>query len=118
MVLITEQKHRSAVTNYLVGKVREFAYQLRVVVVACDRGLVAFQDRQLGASDADVVYGFSAFANAMQALKETIGGPYLTWAQISQLPHGCSSRRTQWQARGARRQSDCGGDVQGTGTTA
>lgn len=91
MANITDQKHRSAVANYLAGKTREFGYQLNVVVTACDDAATTFRDSHRGTDGAIVAYGFSAFTNAMQSLKDavaTIGGPPLTWSDISMLPYG------------------------------
>lgn len=88
---ITHEKHCGAVANYMAGKVREFGYQLRVVVDSADRSLTSFQRGDSNPADGPVVYGFSAFANAMQSLKDalkTIGGEPLTWTQIGQLAHG------------------------------
>lgn len=86
-----DRKHRSAVANHFAGKVREFGNHLRVVVEACDHSLTTYMLNQPHPGDSGVVYGFSAFSNAMQALKDalkTIGGPSLSLAEIAQLPHG------------------------------
>lgn len=88
MPTISEQKHRGAVANYLAGKVREFGYQLRVVVDACEAASNAGRNCDNGAI---VAYGFSALTNAMQSLKDgvtTIGGAPLTWPMVALLPHG------------------------------
>lgn len=91
MSAISEQKHRGAVANYLAGKVREFDYQLRMVVDACDEALAAYKTGRDCDNGAIVAYGFSAFTNAMQSLKDglkTIGGAPLTLSMIAQLTHG------------------------------
>ena len=90
-VPITNEKHRAAVANYMAGKVREFGYQLRVVVEAADRSMALFRNGKPSSDDGHIIYGFSAFGNAMQSLKDalkTIDGEPLTWSQIGHLPHG------------------------------
>lgn len=91
MTIITDQKHRSAVANFLAGKLREFGYQLDVIVKACDEAAELYEKSKLGSDGAVVVYGFSAFTNAMQSLKDavtTIAPSPVTWAEIGALPHG------------------------------
>ncbi len=91
MPAISEQKHRGAVANYLAGKVREFGYQLGVVVDACDAASAAIEAGRNCDNGAIVAYGFSALTNTMQSLKDgvkTNGGAPLTWPMIAQLPHG------------------------------
>jgi hypothetical protein len=88
---ITQEEHRGAVANYLAGKVREFAFQLHVVVDASDSSLASYRTGDPGPGDGPVIYGFSAFGNAMQSLKDalkTIGGEPITWSQVAQLSDG------------------------------
>lgn len=89
----TEEKHRAAVANYMAGKIREFGYQLRLIVEACNRSAleIANGQRHSELNDQEVAYGFSAFGNAMQSLKDglkTVAGTPITWSQMGALAHG------------------------------
>lgn len=95
----TDQKHQSAVANYIAGKTSEFQYQLNTIVTECDKSCVAFHSHN-EFDGAIVAYGFSAFVNVIQSLKDaitTFSGSPLTWADIGQLPHGTF----MYQARNA-----------------
>ena len=86
-----EQKHQSAVSNYIAGKVRELAFHLRAIVDACDFSYAAHLRGDPCPSDAGIVHGFSGFTNAMQSLKDglkQIGGEPLSWSDIAELRHG------------------------------
>jgi hypothetical protein len=88
---ITPDNHRSAVANYLAGKIREFGYQLRVLVKTADHSAASFLHGNENPDGAPLVYAFSALGNAMQSLKDalkTTGAEPLSWGQIAQIPHG------------------------------
>jgi hypothetical protein len=88
---MTQQKHKLAVATYIDGKVREFSYHLKTIVDSCDRSFAACGENRIDTEGKIVVYGFSSYTNAMQALKDaikTIGASPLTWTDIAQVAHG------------------------------
>lgn len=89
---ITKQ-HRRWVANYFGSKVKELHYHLIAIVDACVELLRLFADGQpvpKGNSEA-VIYGFSAFANVIQTLKDAakiVAGQQVPWSRIEQLRNG------------------------------
>ena len=94
---IAPEKHRAAVANFMAGKVREFGYQLRLIVEQSDCS-ISFAIRNKNINGDLIIYAFSAFGNAIQSLKDalkTVGAEPLSWPDIYQLPYGdfiCKSR--------------------------
>lgn len=89
----TREQHRTAVAGYLKGKIKEFNFQLQAVVDSCAHSVrhsTSGQPNPAGNMEA-VIYGFSAFTNAMQSLKdavEIVTETPLVWSQITALRHG------------------------------
>lgn len=94
------ERHRRWVANFAAGKVRELRYHLSVIVAACDQSLQMFSGRQQVPRETHqtVVFGFSAFANVVQSLKDvtyTITGERLAWSRIEQIRHGTFLRHAR-----------------------
>lgn len=88
-------QHRRWVANHLQDKTAELKYFLTHVVEGAADSLRQFQARLVVAdpnpANLAVVFGLSAFANSMQALKDavkTATGEDITWTQIGALRHG------------------------------
>ena len=91
------QRHRLLVANHFGSKVRELRYHLEVIVVGCDQSLTLFANKQTVPIENNqaVIYGFSAFVNVVQSLKDalkTVSAKQLPWSQIVQLRHGAFIR--------------------------
>ncbi|GEM_PF-1500082 len=91
------ERHRRWVANHFGSKVRELQYHLQTIVAACDQSLALFASGQTVPRENNqaVVYGFSAFANVVQTLKDavkTVTGQQLPWSKIVQLRHGAFMR--------------------------
>jgi len=91
------ERHRRWVANAYSGKIKELHHQLAVVVAACDRSLHMFSMQQHVPEDNhhSVTFGFSAFLNAVQTLKDsvqTIARQQLPWSKIEGLRHGSFMR--------------------------
>lgn len=87
--------HTRLVVHYIADKAGELEYFLRHLLAGASGSLRSFRERPTREGDkADthaVLYGLSAFANAIQSLKDafTTGtGEALTWATIHGLRHG------------------------------
>ncbi|TWI50441.1 hypothetical protein IQ22_03831 [Pseudomonas duriflava] len=87
------QEHQRWVANYFRGKIDEFSYRLEEIVSACDTSLacaMADQNHPGGTGKA-VTYGFSAFSNLVQTLKDSASSflnSEITWRPIKALRHG------------------------------
>jgi len=86
-------RHRRWVATFLQGKVKELHYNLNSIVTACDRSMLFFSSRKPIPADNEqaVVFGFSAFSNVVQTLKDavhTVVGEKLPWSRIETLRHG------------------------------
>lgn len=91
------ERHRLWVANHFGGKVKELHYHLAAIVAACNQSLNLFSSGQETPSvnGKAVVYGFSAFANVIQTLKDaikTVTNEQLPWSKIEQLRHGAFMR--------------------------
>jgi hypothetical protein len=91
------ERHRRWVANHFGSKVQELQYHLRAIVAACDQSLALFASGQdvPRVNNQAVVYGFSAFANVVQTLKDsvkTVTNEQLPWSKIVQLRHGAFMR--------------------------
>lgn len=98
MASIKNHEHRRAIANHFGWKVGEFDHQLRAIVAACDTAQIAYLRGRSCPNEKELVYAFSAFANAMQALKDgrqTLGDGGLTWNSITQLSHGAFMRQAR-----------------------
>jgi len=89
----TSERHRRWVAHFVSGKVKEMRYHLSVVVAACDQSLGLFSGDQPVAPENSqaVVFGFSAFANTVQTLKDaahTVTGERLAWSKLGRIRHG------------------------------
>jgi hypothetical protein len=90
-----QNQHRRWVANHLPDKASELKYFLAHIVDGAADSLRQFhadkpQEESTSATRA-VVFGFSAFTNAMQALKDsftTATGENMTWTHIAALQHG------------------------------
>lgn len=90
-------RHRRWVANHFGSKVRELQYHLEAIVAACDQSVALYASGQSVSKENNqaVVYGFSAFANVVQTLKDavkTVTGEQLPWSKIAQLRHGAFMR--------------------------
>lgn len=88
-----EQQHRRWVANYFRSKVDEFRYRLEEIVSACDTSLsCAMAGRNHPESTGKhVTYGFSAFSNLVQTLKDSASSfldNEISWRSIKALRHG------------------------------
>ncbi|RMQ31132.1 hypothetical protein ALP86_103165 [Pseudomonas amygdali pv. mori] len=86
-------RHRRFVANYFAGKVKELHFQLAIVINGCDQSLKIFTrgDEISRGNNRAVLYGFSAFTNVIQTLKDsvkTVTNEQLDWSKISLLRHG------------------------------
>lgn len=87
------QQHQRWVANYFRAKVDEFSYRLEEIVSACDTSLacaMAGQNHPEGTGKT-VTYGFSAFSNLVQTLKDSASSFLdieITWGPIKALRHG------------------------------
>jgi hypothetical protein len=87
------QQHRRWVANFISGKIEELRFHLGCIVNACDETFRLFNDQKPTANEISqaVVYGFSAMANGVQTLKDsmqTATGNELPWSNIKPLRHG------------------------------
>lgn len=90
-----QNQHRRWVANHLTDKTSELQYFLAHIVDGAAESLRQFhagkhQEEPSPATRA-VVFGFSAFTNATQTLKDsftTATGENMTWTQIAALRHG------------------------------
>lgn len=87
------QRHQRWVFNYFSAKVDEFSYRLEEIVSACDTSLVCALTGQKHPEETGkiVTYGFSAFSNLVQTLKDSASfflGAKITWEPIKALRHG------------------------------
>ncbi|MDR5779148.1 hypothetical protein QCE63_06860 [Caballeronia sp. LZ065] len=87
------ERHRRWVANAYSGKINELHHQLAVVVAACDRSLHMFSTQMHVPNEnhRSVTFGFSAFLNAVQTLKDSvqiITRQQLPWSKIEGLRHG------------------------------
>lgn len=94
------ERHRRWVANHFVEKVEELHHHLVAIVGACDQSFRLFSSRQQVPSENRkiVVFGFSAFTNVIQTLKDvtkTVTGKQLSWSQIEQLRHGAFMRHAR-----------------------
>lgn len=91
------EHHRRWVANHFGGKVKELHYHLAAIVAASDQSLRLFASGHEvpSANSQAVVYGFSAFANVVQTLKDatkTVTNEQLPWSKIELLRHGSFMR--------------------------
>jgi hypothetical protein len=91
------ERHRCWVANHFSGKVEELRYHLTAIVAASDQSLQLFTSgHQVPTANSQaVVFGFSAFANVIQTLKDatkTVTGDQLPWSNIELLRHGSFMR--------------------------
>ncbi|SDG97654.1 hypothetical protein SAMN04487926_101482 [Paraburkholderia steynii] len=94
------ERHRRWVANHFGGKIKELHYHLTAIVVACDQSLrLSSSGLHVPSENSEaVVFGFSAFANTIQTLKDaakTVTGEQLPWSQIEQLRHGAFMRNAR-----------------------
>lgn len=87
------ERHRRWVANYFGGKVEELHYHLAAIVAASEHSVQLFASgHEIPRANCQaVVYGFSAFANVIQTLKDatkTVTGEQLPWSTIKLLRHG------------------------------
>lgn len=88
-----ESRHRRWVAHHFLGKVKEFNYQLKSIIEACDESLRLFpSETERSTSFAPtVVFGFSSFANVALTLRDqasTILEKEIRWAEIYKSRHG------------------------------
>lgn len=93
-------RHRLFVANYFSGKVKELCFQLAIIVAGCDQSLNLFKnEKEVSAVNSRaVIYGFSAFTNVIQALKDavkTVTNKQLHWSAIEGLRHGSFMRNAR-----------------------
>jgi len=93
-------RHRRFVANYFAGKVKELRFQLAIVVAGCDKSLSTFTSGGEVSRDNHqaVLYGFSAFTNVIQTLKDavkTVTNEQLDWSKIERLRHGSFMRNVR-----------------------
>lgn len=93
-------RHQRFVANYFAGKVKELRFQLAIVVAGCDQSLRTFTSGGAVSKDNDkaVLYGFSAFTNVIQTLKDavkTVTNENLDWSKIERLRHGSFMRNVR-----------------------
>lgn len=93
-------RHRLFVANYFAGKVKELRFQLAIIVAGCDRSLSLFTSgSEVPATNQQAVkYGFSAFTNVIQTLKDgvkTVTNKQLNWSAIESLRHGSFMRNVR-----------------------
>ncbi len=87
-------RHRRWVATFLQGKIKELHYHLNSIVTACDKSLLLFSNRNFpipNDNEQTVVFGFSAFSNVVQTLKDavnTIVDDKLPWSRIEKIRHG------------------------------
>lgn len=91
------ERHRRWVANHFSGKVKELHYHLAAIVAASDQSLRLFASgHEVPSTNSQaVVYGFSAFANVIQTLKDatkTVTSEQLPWSKIESLRHGAFMR--------------------------
>ncbi len=88
-----KQQYQRWVANYFSGKIDEFSYRLEEIVAACDISLacaMAGQNHPEG-TEKSVTYGFSAFSNLVQTLKDSASSfinSEVRWGSIKALRHG------------------------------
>jgi hypothetical protein len=88
------------VAHFVSGKVKEMRYHLSLIVATCDQSLRLFSGgQQVPAENSEAVaFGFSAFANTVQTLKDashTVTGERLAWSKIEQMRHGTFMRHAR-----------------------
>ncbi|WP_058975878.1 hypothetical protein [Pseudomonas syringae] len=86
-------RHRRFVANYFAGKVKELRFQLAIVINGCDQSLNIFTrgGEVSRENNHAILYGFSAFTNVIQTLKDsvrTVTNKQLDWSKIALLRHG------------------------------
>ncbi|WP_236217063.1 hypothetical protein [Pseudomonas rhodesiae] len=94
------ERHRLFVANYFTGKVKELRYQLAIIVAGCDISLNLFTNgSEVPPTNSQaVIYGFSAFTNVIQTLKDavkTVTGEQLDWSKIELLRYGSFMRNVR-----------------------
>jgi hypothetical protein len=94
------ERHRRWVAHFVSGKIKEMRYYLSVIVAACDQSLRLFSGGQQVPPENNhaVVFGFSAFANTVQTLKDavyTVTGERLAWSKFKQIRHGTFMRHAR-----------------------
>lgn len=87
------ERHRLYVANFFSGKVKELRFQLATIVAGCDEslGLIGSGSAVPDTTCQAVIYGFSAFSNTIQILKDavkTVTKEPLAWSEIERLRHG------------------------------
>lgn len=94
------ERHRRWVSHFISGKVKEMRYHLSLIVAACDHSLRLFSGGQeVPAENSQaVVFGFSAFANTVQTLKDAaqiVTRERLAWSKLEQMRHGAFLRHAR-----------------------
>lgn len=92
--------HRRHVANFIDGKLKELQYHLDTIISGCDNSLHLFSRGLQVPSKTNqaVVFGFSAFANVVQTLKDAtkiVTGMQLPWSAIEKLRHGTFMRHAR-----------------------
>lgn len=93
-------RHQRFVANYFSGKVKELRFQLAIVVAGCDQSLNTFTSggEVSRYNHQAVLYGFSAFTNVIQTLKDavkTVTNKQLDWSKIERVRHGSFMRNVR-----------------------
>lgn len=94
------ERNRRWVAHFYSGKVKEMRYHLEGIVAACDQSLQLFSAGEQVPRETNhaVVFGFAAFANVVQTLKDathTVTGERLPWSRFEQIRHGAFLRHAR-----------------------
>ena len=93
-------RHRLFVANFFSDKVKELHFQLAIIVSGCDKSLSLFANGSdvPNTTNQAVIYGFSAFSNVIQTLKDavkTVTKEQLAWSKIESLRYGSFMRNAR-----------------------
>lgn len=86
-----ELKRRRLIATHLKGKIRELHFYLKAVVAGCDASRAELHGPHQREQEDAVAFGFSALANAVQSIKDTLGAildvPF-AWSKVEAARHG------------------------------